>query len=889
MVLTSPGWATQPLDKVRLKLKWKHQFQFAGYYAAIEKGFYREAGLEVELIEPAEDEEPMHEVLDGKAEFGVSTSDLILLRAEGHPVVALAVIYQHSPLVLLARTDEGISTLHDLVGKRLMIEPHSADLYAMFRNEGIPLDKLRFEPMSFSIEGLLSKKVDAISAYLTDEPFTLFKENIPYIQFSPRAYGIDFYGDGLFTTEEQIRKHPKRVKAFREASLRGWRYAFDNPEEIADLILAKYSQRKSREHLLFEAIRSRDLAHPDLVEIGYMNPGRWDHIAETFRSVGMLDKDVDLNGFLYNPEPRFPWRKLLPVLGVLVLLCAVTAAIAGYFRLANQRLQAEIQKRLHAESALKESEKRYREVYENAPLAFVITDPDLRIVDWNQRAEEIFGWTRMEAIGKNILELIVPPEIHETIRDILVNHRDSPHPVHSLNHNLTKNGQVIWCDWNNVYEHDDNGLFRHCLSIAAEVTDKVATQEALKAANQNLEKQAETLKNAKKDAEEATAAKSQFLAMMSHEIRTPLNAVSGYTALLRQEPLTPSQKEMVETVSFGAESLTAIVSDILDYSKIESGKLDLETKVFHLPELIRSTARLFEPLAAAKKVSFEVQTDAKLPEWIRADATRMGQILSNLLSNAVKFTDSGKVRLLAEFLPSSSSLLLRVEDTGIGMSAEQREKLFTPFTQADASISRRFGGTGLGLAITKSLIDLMHGKISAASQSGKGTQFTVTLPVETAQAPDIPDQNQKISPSIEPPLPTALNALVADDTQSNRKLTSVFLERLGLRCDSAEDGQEAVDLTTRKTYDMIFMDMSMPRMNGLEAAKAIRRAERDAGKPPSYIIALTANASRQDQAACLEAGMNDFLTKPLRIEDIRDAISRFAQSLSDRNRPPSSI
>ena len=330
------------LDKVSLQLKWQHQFQFAGYYAAVAKGYYREAGLEVALIEAQPGKDPADTVLEGRAEFGVGTSDLMLLRGQGKPVVVLAAIFQHSPLVLLARKESGVNDLQDLHDKPVMLEPLSAELFAYFRDEGMNPETLHVVHHTFDVKDLISGRVAAMSGYSTDEPFLLHAAGLNYLTFTPRAGGIDFYGDNLFTTEEQIRRHPARVKAFREASLKGWDYALAHPEEIIDLILRDYNRTKTREHLRFEAERTAQLMHPGLIEVGHMNPGRWRHMADTYADFKMLPRDFSLAGFLYEPDPKPDLRWIHWSLGALAVIAAgLIGWLLPLMRL-NRRLREEI-------------------------------------------------------------------------------------------------------------------------------------------------------------------------------------------------------------------------------------------------------------------------------------------------------------------------------------------------------------------------------------------------------------------------------------------------------------------------------------------------------------------------------------------------------------------
>lgn len=306
MLVVSAAWgktvpATQ-LEKVTLQLKWKHQFQFAGYYAAIEKGYYRDAGLDVELQEWHGDlQRPVDLVSAGKATFGIDGTNLLTSRLQGKPLVALAAIFQHSPSVAIALQDSSIKTATDMHGKRVMSYGGvNVELSAMLMQEGIPTDEVVWLPTRSSIDSLITGETDLYAAYLTDEPYFLKQKQVPYTIINPLNYGIDFYADILFTSGKEISEHPQRVKAFREASLRGWGYAVEHPEEIIDLILSKYRQDISREHLLFEAEETIKLVASAKVSIGHINPGRFEHMADMLKKLGRVDSKAGLNGFVYD-------------------------------------------------------------------------------------------------------------------------------------------------------------------------------------------------------------------------------------------------------------------------------------------------------------------------------------------------------------------------------------------------------------------------------------------------------------------------------------------------------------------------------------------------------------------------------------------------------------
>ena len=306
-LLLVPWSQAKAENRVVLQLPWTHQFEFAGFYAAKEKGYFAHEGLEVEIRAGGVGRSALAEVLNGNADFGVSGSELLLARTSGQPLVAMGVIFQHSASGMVALADSNIYTPQDFIGRHLEMGDLSndAETHAMLQAEGIMARQYEQVPSSFSMQPLINRDVSAASVFITNQPFYLEQNNIPYRLILPRSYGIDFYGDTLFTREQLVNEQPEVVRAFYRAVIRGWHYAFDRPEEIVDLILSQYSdfpQAKSREHLMYEYKTMQQLILPELVEIGHMNPSRWRHMANTFVSLGLLQPNYSLDGFLWSPD-----------------------------------------------------------------------------------------------------------------------------------------------------------------------------------------------------------------------------------------------------------------------------------------------------------------------------------------------------------------------------------------------------------------------------------------------------------------------------------------------------------------------------------------------------------------------------------------------------------
>lgn len=330
------------LEEVTLQLRWLHQFQFAGYYMAQHQGYYRDAGLKVRILEASDTHpHPVDEVVSGRAQYGIGNSGLINERQNGKPVIVLAALFQSSPNVWIMRKDSGINTVANLATKRVMMTKNieNAELIALFQDEGVDLDKLNIIETSFTIRDLIDKKVDAYNGYSTNEPYLLQQEGIKYTTIDPRTYGINFYSDCLFTSDEELARHPQRVKAFRDASLRGWAYALEHPEETIDVILNDYSKAKTRNHLRFEAEAIHRLISPDFIEIGHMNPQRWEKIAKTYTKLGFSTSATIPKGFLYNSNAANEKRTSHYLLFGILALLAIVAGVALYIYKLNRTIK----------------------------------------------------------------------------------------------------------------------------------------------------------------------------------------------------------------------------------------------------------------------------------------------------------------------------------------------------------------------------------------------------------------------------------------------------------------------------------------------------------------------------------------------------------------------
>lgn len=388
-----------------------------------------------------------------------------------------------------------------------------------------------------------------------------------------------------------------------------------------------------------------------------------------------------------------------------------------------------------------------------------------------------------------------------------------------------------------------------------------------------LKLRAEELSQARVQAEAASQAKSTFLATMSHEIRTPLNGVMGMIHVVLESDLNADQYQNLQIAHDSAQGLLSIINDILDISKVEAGKLEVLSEPYNLDRLLAAIEKMFTDEAAQKGLSFKVEVADGTPKALVGDVTRIRQVLINFIGNALKFTEQGEVQVKVGLDANSpDKLLFAVCDTGIGIDPTQMEHLFEAFSQADPSTTRRFGGTGLGLAISRQLIQLMGGSVEVVSEPGRGSTFTMVLPATLAKDPV--ERPARLSPAGAPDGSlSALSILIIEDNAVNQKVVSAMLNTLGCSPVMASDGQQGVALASEHAFDVILMDMEMPIMDGLEATRTLR-----ARGIKTPIIALTAHAVAGNRELCFEAGMNDYLSKPIEFDKLREKIKRVARN-----------
>ncbi|MBF0357634.1 MAG: PAS domain S-box protein [Magnetococcales bacterium] len=555
---------------------------------------------------------------------------------------------------------------------------------------------------------------------------------------------------------------------------------------------------------------------------------------------------------------------------------AVTG-LRGFFIDITAQKQAENELR-HTMELLKKNENQLQAILSNTSAMVFLKDLNGRYLLVNRRFEQLFNVNHAGITGKTDFD-IFPAETAKRMQD---NDRQAMEAGKSLEIEeliYHDNKQHTYLSVKFPLYDDAKNIFA-IGGIATDITDRKKAED--------------DLSEAKKSAELANRAKSQFLAAMSHDIRTPMNAILGMGEVLAESGLNQAQLKYLDVLTHAGEGLLALINDILDLSKIEAGQLQMDTVSFNLQDLITGTHQILNPKALQKNIVFSCKVSELCHTTVVGDPQRIRQVLLNLLGNSIKFTKNGVITLTVEPC-TADSIKFVVTDSGIGIPKHKLEKIFQPFTQADESITRRFGGTGLGLSICNHLVEKMGGEIGAESKLGKGSRFSFTarLPKSSGSIADakltrvVRDKHRQDLPSKHQTDNTSINILLVDDAADNLLVVSAFLKKSQHKIQTARDGQEAVEAYTNGNFDLILMDIMMPIMDGYEATRKIRALEKNSGQQPVPIVALTANAMKDDLEKTIDAGCNLYLSKPVRMAHLLDVVNKFAKKTTTQT--PSDI
>jgi PAS domain S-box-containing protein len=710
-------------DSIRIHLKWWHQFQFAGYYAAQLKGYYTEEGLTVKIIPADKDHPPVGAVLNGNADFGITGSDLILEHANGKKVVVLGTVFQHSPYTVISPATANIRFPTDLIHKKIMASTDQGwiQLQALFLKEGIPLDSLQVLPHTWNNADLLNGHADAMTGYISVEPRQLEQLGVRVNTMLPVNYGIDFYGDLLFTTHEMVEENPLLTEKIRRASFKGWEYAMAHPEELADYILTLpgVKERKvTKEALLYEAAEMRKLILPTFVEIGHQNEGRWQHILDIHKSLGIIDSSITLKGFIYHPDKTESgrlWRILL-VSGIATAFVIIVFLIYGVslrkaVRRRTQELELEVKARTRTQEQLFLNKERLKMAVQAAGIGIWDLDIENDTISLGDSFASNLGYEPDElANDRNFLRSQIHPDDLPAVAEIFQKQKeesgDSPGIIIRLK---TKSGAWKWCLLiSKVMKRDHRNQATHFSGIYLDVDDLKKKEIELSNLSSTLLKRNNELQ--------------QFAYITSHNLRSPVANLLSLVRLFKKEELSDTNRsyfsKMNECVAILHETLND-VNEILSFRVVpeeQAEPVQLE-RVFN--SVVASIDEWIHTTETRITHTFNVN-EIRFPKRI------LHSVFQNLITNSIKYRKPGtkaEIHLAAEEM--EDHYRITIADKGSGIDLEKYgDKVFQLFQRFHMGIE----GKGMGLYIIKNQLESYNATIHVESEKDKGTRFTIRLP-----------------------------------------------------------------------------------------------------------------------------------------------------------------
>lgn len=706
----------QERDTLKLQLKWYHQFQFAGYYAADFKGYYKKAGLNVQLVEGNPNRPPVDMVLSGRTDFGVTGSDILNFHIEKKPVVVISAIFQHSPYVFITLANKKINSLTDLAGKKVMASRDQGWLLlrAVFLREGVSINSMKMSEHSWNNNDLINGTVDAISGYSTVEPYQFLKKGYEVKMIRPVDYGIDFYGDVLFTTSSMADNSPVIVEKFNKASLKGWEYAMSHPDEVANYILNLPGVKERgivKDDLLNEAKEMQKLIQPQLVEIGHINPGRWHSMLEIYKQLGIAGKNDTIDGLIFQNaslKKVLYFDILLYVLGIGASMFAIALIWNWQLRKLVQKKTMAIQKEIIVRRV---AEQRLELAIEAAGLGIWEWDLETNATTFDAKWIHSLGYEPALFMKDIVWMDIVHPDDEENVRDALKGLIEGSSSNNSLAYRI-KTGQGEWkwiLSFSKILTFQKNGKAGKIIGTHLDI-DFIKRKEI-------------ELQDITRELRKTNSELEKFAYITSHNLRAPVVNLMSLTEMQTDDTISEElNHEINQKIHFSVKQLDSTLNDLIEIVASKSGKhinkehLDLQKE---LNIIIRSIEKQVKESGAQIETNFAEVKSIYFPKRF------LHSILINLLTNAIKYkSDKRKLIITLTTRVNKEHTILYFSDNGLGMNMNKfGTKIFGLYQRFHSKID----GKGLGLYIVKSQIESMDGKIEVESTPDVGTTFKVSF------------------------------------------------------------------------------------------------------------------------------------------------------------------
>jgi len=847
---------------ITVQLKWTDGFQFAGFYMALEQGYYDEAGLDVRLIEGGVGKSSVEHVVNNKNAYGVTSTGALVERSYGKPIKAVGVIFQHDPLMLMTRMDTGIKSLQDLRGKRVMIQRgyQNASILAALQAEDLHEGDFIRQDTSYHINDLIEKRTDAYAIYAMNQVDLVQRMKVPFQVFNPNEQGIDFYGDIVITSDEEVLKHPDRVQSFMAATALGWRHALNHPNEAIDLILLKYNaQHLSRSHLQFQAKEAAKFIMSDLIEPGYMNMFRWQSIANIYAKLDMLSADYPVKEFVYFPKlsvldwiALHLWQFLVVVLFVLALI------FAGISLMMRQLVKRKT-------LALTEREADYRKLLELVSVGVVVHRHG-RILFANAYALTCFQVPSLQDVyGQDVMQYIHPDEREKTAERLQKVLHDHESYAHVASRGIGAGGRVIDTEIGSmmVPYHGELAV----LTVVEDVTErKRAEVEAMKV--QQRVEHAQRLESL-----------GVLAGGIAHDFNNLLTAMLGHadmaSAKVEVDPV--AVKRHLKHVVKAAGNAASLCSQMLAYS----GKGKFVVEAVNLAELTQEMLVLVGT-AIDKKIRLDYQVEDENAFTI-ADVSQVQQVVMNLVTNASEAMAGveGDVQIVVGCMHANEAYLkdcyhegvkpghfvyVEVSDTGCGMSDAVREKIFEPF------YTTKFTGRGLGMSALLGIMRGHHGAIHLASKEHQGTCVRALFPQKNAET-EQGESSALVAQAGQQQYEGKV--LIVDDEDAVLGMAVAMFEEMGFETLVARNGLEGVGVYREHMQDitMVLLDLTMPVMGGAEAFRAMYALN------STVQVIVCSGYSAEDMMGRFEGQLpSKFIHKPYRMEDLQEVVNQLMPS-----------